>query len=78
MVTRWWSTVWVSTREWYHRYGDQGRAAVPNESEYCVVEHGYRVRYPDGYESWSPARTFEEAYRVLPAREIRALQGEAS
>lgn len=23
---------------------------------------GYRVRYPDGYESWSPAETFEAAY----------------
>lgn len=24
---------------------------------------GYRVRYPDGYESWSPRAAFEEAYR---------------
>lgn len=23
---------------------------------------GYKVRYPDGYESWSPKETFEEAY----------------
>lgn len=27
------------------------------------VEDGYRVRYPDGYESWSPKDVFEEAYR---------------
>lgn len=24
---------------------------------------GYRVRYPDGYESWSPKNVFEESYR---------------
>ena len=29
----------------------------------AVVEHGYKVRYPDGYESWSPKDVFEEAYR---------------
>ena len=27
-------------------------------------EPGYLVQYPDGYTSWSPAKTFEEAYRV--------------
>lgn len=26
-------------------------------------EEGYAVRYPDGYMSWSPKETFEEAYR---------------
>lgn len=26
-------------------------------------EAGYKVRYPDGYESWSPKDVFEEAYR---------------
>lgn len=26
-------------------------------------EAGYKVVYPDGYESWSPAEAFEEAYR---------------
>ena len=24
---------------------------------------GYLVRYPDGYESWSPADAFEESYK---------------
>lgn len=33
--------------------------AVRNE------EPGFRVRYPDGYESWSPARPFLEAYRAM-------------
>ena len=26
-------------------------------------ENGYKVRYPDGYESFSPKAVFEEAYR---------------
>lgn len=30
---------------------------------YPTVEEGYRVRYQDGYESWSPRGVFEEAYR---------------
>ena len=29
------------------------------------VEEGYRVKYPDGYESWSPKDVFEEAYREI-------------
>lgn len=28
-----------------------------------MLEDGYKVRYPDGYESWSPKDVFEEAYR---------------
>ena len=31
--------------------------------DYPSAENGYRVRYPDGYESWSPKAAFEEAYR---------------
>lgn len=34
---------------------------VPTESE--KDKNGYRVRYKDGYESWSPAEPFEEAYK---------------
>jgi len=30
-----------------------------------VLTDGYRVRYPDGYESWSPKEAFEAAYRPL-------------
>ncbi len=26
---------------------------------------GYYVRYADGYESWSPAKAFEEGYRLI-------------
>lgn len=28
-----------------------------------LVQKGYKVRYPDGYESFSPKEVFEEAYR---------------
>lgn len=27
-------------------------------------EDGYFVEYPDGYKSWSPKETFEEAYKI--------------
>lgn len=36
---------------------------------------GYRVQYPDGYVSWSPKATFEQAYRELDIHE-RALVAE--
>lgn len=29
------------------------------------LEDGYEVRYPDGYESWSPKEVFEKAYLPL-------------
>lgn len=35
---------------------------VPNDA---TVEQGYKVRYVDGYESWSPKDVFEEAYRPI-------------
>lgn len=35
---------------------------VPTGAE---VEKGYKVLYPDGYESWSPKDVFEEAYREM-------------
>lgn len=30
-----------------------------------VGDPGYKVRYPDGYESWSPKDVFEKAYRPM-------------
>lgn len=27
---------------------------------------GYFVRYPDGYQSWSPAQAFEDGYTAIP------------
>ena len=38
--------------------------AFPN---FPSVEDGYRVRYEDGYVSWSPKEAFEEAYRPTDA-----------
>lgn len=33
---------------------------------------GYRVRYPDGYESWSPADVFEKAYmEIIPNGKLK-------
>lgn len=32
-------------------------------------QDGYRVEYPDGYISWSPTAAFEEAYRLIGAKE---------
>lgn len=29
-----------------------------------IIEAGYRVRYEDGYTSWSPKAAFEKAYRL--------------
>ena len=33
---------------------------------------GYAVKYPDGYVSWSPKETFEQAYRELSRVSKRA------
>lgn len=35
-----------------------------NEDEHKGTEEGYLVQYKDGYESWSPKETFEEAYKL--------------
>lgn len=31
---------------------------------------GYRVKYPDGYVSWSPKEVFEGAYRKLDCKDF--------
>lgn len=36
---------------------------IPRSME--PVEEGYKVRYSDGYESFSPKDVFEEAYRLI-------------
>lgn len=42
-----------------------GRVPSPE----AITKPGYHVKYKDGYESWSPAEPFEEAYKpyVEPA-----------
>lgn len=47
-------------------YGTKRIEAWPEEREHPehgTPEHGYAVRYPDGYVSWSPKAVFEAAYR---------------
>lgn len=39
-----------------------GVKQVQAEPQVRDGREGYRVVYPDGYESWSPKETFEEAY----------------
>ena len=40
-----------------------GRNSILTEKGESEADKGYHVRYKDGYESWSPAEAFEEAYR---------------
>jgi len=41
--------------------------------EYTRGAAGYKVRYPDGYESWSPKEVFEAAYlKVTPNPALRS------
>lgn len=45
---------------------EMGRDKTAEEADFIsraeMCDMGYRVRYPDGYESWSPQDVFEEAY----------------
>jgi hypothetical protein len=34
---------------------------------------GYKVRYEDGYISWSPKETFERAYRLITVHELELI-----
>lgn len=36
--------------------------------------HGYKVRYEDGYVSWSPTETFERACRLVTPEERELLR----
>lgn len=46
-----------------YRRGLLQAGRVPNEFE--KSNEGYYVRYADGYESWSPAEPFENAYKCV-------------
>jgi hypothetical protein len=37
-------------------------------------EEGYKIIYPDGYESWSPKAVFEQAYRLISDQEAELVQ----
>lgn len=62
----------------YRCMDGQGRVTItddPSEAfpNFPSVEDGYRVRYADGYVSWSPKDTFERAYLPLETnKELRA------
>ena len=45
--------------------------AMPLERE---GRAGYRVRYPDGYVSWLPKETLEDAYREISPKEIKLIK----
>ena len=40
-----------------------GTKIIQAEKQLYDNREGYKVVYPDGYESWSPKAAFEEAYR---------------
>ena len=40
-----------------------GTKIIEAEPENRGEETGFKVRYPDGYVSWSPTQPFEDAYR---------------
>ena len=42
-------------------------AKVASQIKQMGTEDGYRVRYADGYESWSPKEAFEKAYLPVTA-----------
>lgn len=46
---------------------------VKGKQEIDVDEPGYKVVYPDGYESWSPKEVFENAYREIIPGELEML-----
>lgn len=59
-------------RCFYMPSGERIIVAHDEETPTCVkaataAEVGYRVRYSDGYVSWSPKEVFEEAYRPTDA-----------
>lgn len=39
--------------------------AWKDTGDHKIGDPGYKVRYPDGYESWSPKEAFERAYMTL-------------
>ncbi len=47
-----------------------GVKIIKAEPEKKGEKDGYKVLYPDGYESWSPKDVFEKAYRELDCKEF--------
>ena len=55
------------TRGQYNKY--RGWTIPTNENP---DDEGYHVVYNDGYESWSPKKQFEEAYRLYDVNKLPA------
>lgn len=47
-----------------------GVKIVKAEPEVRNGKEGYRVRYSDGYVSWSPKDVFDKAYRELDCKDF--------
>lgn len=64
----------LPTAAWTARGASPSPMTRPRRSpNFPSVEDGYRVRYADGYVSWSPKDTFERAYLPLETnKELRA------
>ena len=55
-------------QETTHLIGEENRILVSHAymDKHKPQVDGYYVRYPDGYESWSPAEAFEDGYTKQP------------
>ena len=52
----------------------QFKGKVPHNAVWSS-RAGYKVRYEDGYISWSPKETFERSYRRITAAEFGIIEG---
>ena len=52
----------MSEKDWFISKGEPWTPSKTNRE-------GYKVRYPDGYVSWSPKIVFGEAYREMTINE---------
>ena len=52
-------------------FGRKYKGTTPTDND--DNRSGYMVEYPDGYKSWSPSPTFEDAYREVSDEEIQLL-----
>jgi predicted cobalt transporter CbtA len=59
--------------EIYKKAKEENKVVTPDMRD-ANVTPGYKVRYEDGYESWSPADVFDRSYRVITEKE-KALIG---
>ena len=53
----------------HHTFLKNEKGKSPAEISEQENQAGYRVIYPDGYVSWSPANVFESAYREITGSE---------